>query len=70
MEHLRSLIVGVFVMLLLAAACSGRPAKQPPVAQRGLLDLRGWDFEQDGPVKLYGDWEFFFLIDAMRSPPS
>ncbi len=35
-------------------------AKKMPVAVKGILDLRGWDFDKDGPVKLDGDWEFYW----------
>jgi two-component sensor histidine kinase/multisubunit Na+/H+ antiporter MnhB subunit len=30
-----------------------------PVAVDGLLDLRSWNFERDGPVSLAGEWDFF-----------
>jgi DNA-binding LytR/AlgR family response regulator len=29
-----------------------------PKAVQGVLDLRGWDFQRDGPVRLDGQWEF------------
>jgi two-component system sensor histidine kinase ChiS len=29
-----------------------------PVAVKGVIDLRGWDFERDGPLNLDGEWEF------------
>ena len=29
-------------------------------AQKGILDLRNWDFEKNGPVKLDGEWEFYW----------
>jgi HD-GYP domain-containing protein (c-di-GMP phosphodiesterase class II) len=31
-----------------------------PRAQAGVLDLRSWDFERDGPVKLDGQWRFYW----------
>ena len=33
---------------------------QPPRAVQGILDLRNWDFEQDGVLSLEGEWEFFW----------
>ncbi len=33
--------------------------KMPPVAVDGVLDLRDWDFEKDGPVDLAGAWEIY-----------
>lgn len=31
-----------------------------PKAHQGVLDLRSWQLEQDGPVKLAGEWHFFW----------
>lgn len=31
-----------------------------PVAQQGVLDLRSWDFDQQEPLKLQGEWEFYW----------
>ncbi len=40
----------------------------------GVLDVRDWDFENDGPVRLDGDWEVssegVLEGDAIRSAPS
>lgn len=30
-----------------------------PIAVNGLLDLRNWNFDQQGTVKLAGDWEYY-----------
>lgn len=30
-----------------------------PVARQGLIDLRNWDFQQDGVLRLDGEWEFY-----------
>jgi two-component sensor histidine kinase len=38
-------------------SCS--PAREPPAAVDGVLDLGGWDFDRDGPVLLRGEWRFF-----------
>ena len=32
----------------------------PPVAVQGQLDLRDWDFEKNGSVKLSGEWIFYW----------
>ncbi len=37
----------------------GNYSEDYPTAQDGVLDLRGWDFSQHGPVPLDGQWEFF-----------
>ncbi|HOT46828.1 MAG TPA: 7TM diverse intracellular signaling domain-containing protein [Spirochaetota bacterium] len=41
--------------------CGYNPAgKTRPVAHRGVIDLRGWDFNKDGGVTLDGEWEFYW----------
>ncbi|QSF44945.1 ATP-binding protein [Paenibacillus tianjinensis] len=30
-----------------------------PVSRQGVIDLREWDFQEDGAVKLNGEWEFY-----------
>jgi hypothetical protein len=37
-----------------------KDAKPRPVASKGVLDLRQWNFEKDGPIDLTGEWEFFW----------
>jgi class 3 adenylate cyclase len=32
-----------------------------PQAEKGILDLREWDFEKDGRVELNGEWEFYWM---------
>ncbi|HEQ72146.1 MAG TPA: response regulator [Spirochaetia bacterium] len=40
--------------------------KIPPLAENGVLDLRGWDFTIDGPVELNGEWKFVWMEDSPR----
>ncbi|MFD0678573.1 MULTISPECIES: ATP-binding protein [unclassified Paenibacillus] len=35
------------------------PNREIPPAERGVLDLRGWDFSNQGLVTLDGQWEFY-----------
>lgn len=57
---------GYVVMLLLlglgiGSACHLRPPlSSAPRAINGSLNLTGWDFSRDGPVKLLGQWEFYW----------
>jgi len=53
---------------------SGEGKKEVPLAVKGVLDLRAWNFEEDGPVELNGEYEFYWqqhLIpsDFMHEPP-
>jgi|GEM_PF-4913282 len=50
--------------ILFALYCQDKaynPQNKPiPKVEKGVLDLRGWDLEKDGPVALDGDWEFYW----------
>ena len=51
------------IFLLFFLSCSFFSAwgrDNPPAAEEGVIDLRRWDFEQDGMVLLDGEWEFFW----------
>jgi two-component sensor histidine kinase len=51
----------VFVLALSALLIGGVAWARPsaPAAVGGLLDLRSWNFDRDGPVSLAGEWDFF-----------
>ncbi|MCP4130907.1 MAG: adenylate/guanylate cyclase domain-containing protein [bacterium] len=51
----------ITVLVFLFSACSSQySGKKPPKAEEGRLDLGGWDFKRDGPIKLNGKWEFYW----------
>ncbi|MCB1320798.1 MAG: 7TM-DISM domain-containing protein, partial [Leptospiraceae bacterium] len=49
----------VLAFTLLIISCEVRPGLPPPRAVNGVLDLRAWDFSDDGNIKLDGKWEFY-----------
>lgn len=50
-----------FVALVLTGCTGGEGATdRPPQAVNGVLDLRGWDFAAGGPVRMNGEWEFYW----------
>jgi hypothetical protein len=55
----------IFLLLAASFIISCSPVQQPTV-QKGVLDLRGWDFENDGLVQLNGKWEFYW--DYLYTP--
>jgi len=55
-----ALIVLAFAFFALAACRLESPSKEVPRVEHGILDLRSWDFEKDGPVALDGQWEFYW----------
>ena len=49
----------VIILLTLSTACAPEySGKEPSPIVNGTIDLTGWDFEKDGPVKLDGEWRF------------
>jgi len=59
----RQSMAAIFV-LLVAANIFGESSV--PEAREGVMDLRSYDFAQDGPVVLAGEWAFYWntLVDA------
>lgn len=49
----------IFFILFGINTCSDNQ-KIPPKAINGVLDLRTWDFERDGKIKLDGEWVFYW----------
>ncbi|MBN1293278.1 MAG: GHKL domain-containing protein [Candidatus Latescibacteria bacterium] len=59
--YLRYLLLLFSIILLSLNGCErSYSGRQQPLAVKGELDLRGWDFRRDGPVKLDGEWEFYW----------
>ncbi len=64
-ETMRRLIPA-FLFLLVGFSVSGhwnlaaQDHPEPPVAVNGTLDLRQWDFKNNGPVDLNGEWQFYW----------
>jgi HD-GYP domain-containing protein (c-di-GMP phosphodiesterase class II) len=68
----RLVILGLIACCLgYMAGCQSRSAgKQIPKAEAGVLDLRNWDFDRDGPVKLDGEWRFYWQQFVMSDQAS
>ncbi len=49
----------IFALAILSFSC-GHKWESTPKAVNGVLDLRNWDFEKDGAVRLDGEWEFYW----------
>ncbi|MBI5580489.1 MAG: PAS domain S-box protein [Deltaproteobacteria bacterium] len=62
MKHLfpKILLPIVIGIALCGAAGCELSGPRPPEAIQGVLDLRGWNFESDGPVDLTGEYEFYW----------
>jgi len=47
-------------LLFLLNACSPSDPPSPPKATNGSLDLSNWNFQEEGPIELRGEWEFYW----------
>ncbi len=54
------IVLGVTLLLLML-----NPYKKMDTAQNGTIDLTGWNFQENGIIKLNGEWEFYWnqLLD-------
>lgn len=55
-----------FSLFMACAGCARRAADSIPRAVDGVLDLRGIDLAQTGPLALNGEWQFYW--DRLLSP--
>ncbi len=49
----------LILVLLILTGCRDTISTQIPTAKEGVLNLSNWDFKQNGPIELIGDWAFF-----------
>jgi signal transduction histidine kinase len=49
-------VIAVFILL----AWEPENEKSMPLASQGVIDLSDWDMEKDGPVRLDGEWDFYW----------
>ncbi len=58
---MKTTLVFILLSTLALGACAPRYSGKPrPEAVAGVLDLRGWSFDKDGPLNLDGQWEFYW----------
>ena len=57
--YLRRLI---FLVIILFIFSCNQSSKAIPKAVNGVVDLKDWDFESDGIVKMDGEWEFYPFV--------
>ena len=49
------------IMVIFFFSCTKQETEEfIPMAEKGVLDLRQWDFEKNGNVSLNGEWEFYW----------
>ena len=56
----------IIAYLIFFSACLNDSHRRiTPKAVKGVLDLADWDFKNDGPVDLSGQWEFYWQQHLM-----
>ncbi len=53
-------LTAIFLLAGAGAASAKAEGPHPPRAVRGILDLRSYDFDRMEPVRLDGEWEFYW----------
>ncbi len=68
-------LVRCFIIMAFTVAIGGCGSRNSnhPVAAKGVMDLRHWNFQKDGAVKLKGEWElywqeFYSYLDFQKNP--
>jgi two-component system, sensor histidine kinase ChiS len=54
------IFISITIALLFIFSHLFNEEREVPKASQGVLDLANWSFEKDGPVNLYGQWEFYW----------
>lgn len=55
----KSLIFIIIIYSLMLVGCSNIEKDETPKAEKGILNLENWNFEENGILELNGTWEFY-----------
>jgi len=55
-----SIFLATLALFFLAGGTVASSTTVTPKAEKGTLDLRNWKFNNDGPIKLDGEWSFYW----------
>ncbi|MEK3883322.1 hypothetical protein [Paenibacillus sp. PL2-23] len=64
-------LMGLLLLLIAAMVIPGLAGsgdRLAPKASKGVLDLRDWSLQEDGPVRLNGEWDLYWERLAGGSP--
>jgi hypothetical protein len=59
-QGIPAVILYACIITILSLASCSTAQKQQPLPVNGVLDLRQWNFENDGNIELKGYWEFYY----------
>ena len=57
---IRACMVSVILLLPSVLTAGTSPGETYPEAHKGVMDLRSWNFQSRGPVRLDGEWSFYW----------
>jgi 7TM diverse intracellular signalling len=57
-KNLKYVLLGI-LFIIVFSTCK-KTEKESPKAEKGIIDLSNWDFEEDGIIDLNGEWEFYW----------
>lgn len=70
------IIIGFLSIIFIPLVLPSNNSVTTPKIENGILDLREWDFVQNGPVALNGEWAFYYdafystkEIQHVQNPP-
>lgn len=49
----------IILLIITKSTINYNSNKEQPIANKGVIDLRNWDFKRDGTVRLNGEWEYY-----------
>jgi len=58
--YIKLMMLVIFLASCQYADTQNIATRQTPVATKGQINLQNWDFNVDGRVPLYGEWEFYW----------
>lgn len=54
------IVITMLVVCMLASCTRDKTAATAPIAAKGVMDVSGWDFQENGPIALKGEWLFYW----------
>lgn len=60
MINLKFSLKSLFTALMILSFLPSYGTVEQPEVQKGVLDLREWEFNSDGAIELRGEWEFYW----------
>ncbi len=66
-KYFKMLAIATIFILVFTCGMNVCADASAPVVTNGILDLTNWDFDRNTPLKLNGEWEFYWnqLVEPM-----